>query len=142
MMRRAFLVFACCCCVFALGCGPSLVPVRGVVTLDGEPVADAAVSFIRQPTGENAIGMTNEEGEFSLKTTKLGDGVLPGEHVVVVSCVKYVGATEQADGVEGTSAPITENWITPQHYAEPTTSGLTQEVVKGMQPVKIELKSN
>lgn len=124
-----------------IGCGPQLVPVQGVVTLDGDPVPNAAVTFTRQESGETANGMTNAQGEFTLKTSKLGKGALPGEHVVVVSAVKYEGVGETEDGVESGGGKITEKWITPQRYANPKTSGLTETVSSGMEPIAIELKS-
>ena len=45
--------------------GPELVPVRGVVSLDGQPVADVAVIFAFED-GNFANGITDEKGEYLL----------------------------------------------------------------------------
>ena len=57
----------------AAGCGgePGPVPVRGVVKLDGQPVANAAVVFVAQaPGGRDAYGSTDAAGAFKLTTAK------------------------------------------------------------------------
>ena len=54
------------------GCGGELIlePVDGTVTLDGEPVADAAVLFLPiLSDGPPAHGTTNSEGRFRLTTS-------------------------------------------------------------------------
>lgn len=85
----------------AAGCGAGSgpVPVRGVVKLDGQPVAGAAVTFVAQtPGGRDAHGSTNEKGEFRLTTSKPDDGALPGTYKVVI----------QPPGEEGGSTPFDE----------------------------------
>ena len=55
----------------AAGCGGGSgpVPVRGVVKLDGQPVANAAVVFVPQtPGGREAYGSTDANGAFRLTT--------------------------------------------------------------------------
>lgn len=78
--------------VLILGCGDSrLVPVSGVVTLDGEPIADVVVHF--QPTSTNAAdpefnpsshGVTDSKGRYELETAE-GAGAIVGEHVVTLA---------------------------------------------------------
>src|SRR5262245_39909808 len=67
----------------AAGCGGGSgpVPVRGVVKLDGQPVANAAVVFVAQtPGGRDAHGSTDANGAFRLTTTKADDGAPPGKY--------------------------------------------------------------
>lgn len=62
-------------CATLTGCGgpsvPGLVPLSGVVTLDGKPLPHVTVKFVpmAEGTGANmvAIGVTNKEGEFAVK---------------------------------------------------------------------------
>jgi hypothetical protein len=75
------------------GCGPATIaPVRGRVTCNGKPVADAALIFSPVPKNENdkesgkaAAGGTDEDGYFVLSTYKERDGALIGKHRVAVT---------------------------------------------------------
>jgi hypothetical protein len=75
------------------GCGaPTIAPVRGRVTCNGKPVADAALIFSPIPKNENdkesgkaAAGGTDENGYFVLSTYKERDGALIGKHRVSVT---------------------------------------------------------
>ncbi|MGY8768566.1 MAG: carboxypeptidase-like regulatory domain-containing protein [Pirellulales bacterium] len=55
---------------FQLGCGrtdlPELGKVTGVVTLDGELLTNATVTFRRNDGGRPASGVTNDQGEYRL----------------------------------------------------------------------------
>lgn len=69
------------------GCGNAvnLVPVDGVVMLEGKPLSGATVAFVPLQ-GEHSGGqsLTKEDGSFSLDTH--GEmGVAPGEYRVIVS---------------------------------------------------------
>src|SRR5262245_52152236 len=68
------------------GCGGNLVKVKGVVTLDGKPVKDAAVLFeCEGAESRPATGRTDGDGVFTLSTYKPGDGVRPGDYKVVIT---------------------------------------------------------
>jgi hypothetical protein len=71
----------------ALGCGGKdrPVPVEGVVTLDGKPIAGAAVVFTPEGRGRTASAETREDGSFRLTTFKDGDGAIPGNYKVLVT---------------------------------------------------------
>ena len=78
-----------------LGCtqaGPKIVPVSGVVTLNGKPLANATVTFAPvAPDGENnaagdsSIGKTNANGEYTLTTSRGVAGAIVGKHRVRVT---------------------------------------------------------
>jgi hypothetical protein len=82
--------------VVALGCVDSerysTVPVSGVVTCEGKPVANATVNFTPladqgRPEGKRgrvALGMTDKEGRFKLTTYENDDGAIVGKHKVTV----------------------------------------------------------
>jgi hypothetical protein len=68
------------------GCGQGLVPVQGVVTVDGLPVVKAMVRFIpAEGSPRLAFGVTDNNGHFRLTTYEGSDGVLPGVYKVVIS---------------------------------------------------------
>jgi hypothetical protein len=68
-----------------------IVPVSGQVTLDGDPVAEATVSF--EPVGEGnepqlgpgSFGVTDAEGRYTLETVDRRRGAVVGEHRVTIS---------------------------------------------------------
>ena len=61
--------------------------VQGVVTLDGEPVADATVTFMPSEGGRPAFGITGSDGSYELTTFNAGDGALLGSHAVAIMAV-------------------------------------------------------
>jgi hypothetical protein len=78
------------------GCGDAhqyqTVPVSGVITCKGVPVANAMVNFTPleqedraqgQP-GRVALGMTDKDGRFTLTTYENNDGAIVGRHTVTV----------------------------------------------------------
>src|SRR5687767_7103434 len=65
---------------------PPTYPVTGIVTLQGKPVAGAAITFV--PTagdGVAASAITDSEGKYALTTWEAGDGARTGEYRVKVS---------------------------------------------------------
>jgi hypothetical protein len=82
----------------ASGCGRRLVKLEGTVTLDGQPLEGATVTFVPEGgSGPSASGLTGSDGVFSLTTRTSGDGVAPGAYKVTVtkSVVPEVAGTEQ-----------------------------------------------
>jgi hypothetical protein len=80
----AFLVLA------TVGCGGKdrLVKVEGVVTLDGQPIAGAIVSFLPDEKGGRfAVGTTAQDGSYRLTTYQKDDGALPGDYRVTVTLI-------------------------------------------------------
>ncbi len=61
------------------------VPQKGVVTLDGKPLAGYTVTFASTQDMRPAWGTTDEEGRFELTTYNPGDGALRGEYKVVLT---------------------------------------------------------
>jgi hypothetical protein len=141
------LPLAVCGLLCLVGCGgggPKPIPVTGTVTLDGVAVEGAAVMLVPQFPGQPAAGTTDKEGKFTLATGALGPGALPGKHLVSVSKKETSGIMADASGLSGPVAPggIQEKWIIPQKYFDAKTWGYSVEVKAGMEPLKLELKSN
>jgi hypothetical protein len=86
-MRALFLVALPV--LLVAGCGDSSHgTVAGTVTMNGQPLPNAVVSF--QPTGTDlnpgpgSLGRTNERGEFSLEVVGGGRGAQLGWHKVTI----------------------------------------------------------
>ncbi len=88
------LRYACALCVTALifvgplaGCGgPGNVgEVTGTVTLDGNPLAGAMVTFTPAEGGLPAAGRTDESGRYTLQYSRDAGGAKIGEHRVTIT---------------------------------------------------------
>lgn len=79
--------------------GPELGDVSGTVTLDGEPLAGATVTFtpVETDIGGPSIAQTDEDGYYELRFSISKFGAAVGEHVVQITTA---GITEDADGNE------------------------------------------
>ena len=102
-------------CPQGAGDRPNTVRVSGTITLDGNAVEGATVTF--QPTsgGRAAAGRTDASGNYELTTVDPGDGVMPGSYKVTVS--KLSGG-----------APSTGPMMDPSKLADP--SKMTPEEMK------------
>ncbi len=129
------MVFAC---AVGAGCrsGIELLPVSGVVTLDGKPVEQATVLF-KPETGPVAYGQTDSAGRFELSTAGR-KGAVPGKHKVSITKTKVtgVGNDEMVDPEK-----VKTEWIVPQKFTDPEKSELTAEVARGKTTFEFHLKS-
>jgi hypothetical protein len=104
------------------------VPVTGVVTYQGQPVAEANVTF--QSDQRGSFGTTDAEGRFRLQTFEPDDGALPGEYRVAISKV-HITVPEFDEGHPQYVAPPPPKHLIPEKYAAANTSGLKASVVAG-----------
>ncbi len=143
-MQKCVAALAVVLLIFGGACNkgtnkPKTYPVAGTVTMNGQPVAGATVTFTpKQPTSPGQPGptgasaQTNEQGRYEIGTFAKGDGAIPGEYLVSVT--KYEGAApaggsgasqeEYRPPMPGEEAPVPKN-VLPQQYANPNTSGLS-----------------
>jgi len=137
---RRMLDGAVVCCLAGLaGCGSSgreTVEVKGTITLDGQPLADAAVMFSGPEGGSPATGRTDAQGRFTIQA-------VPGSNSAAVSKTQTSGnAAVGEDGlmpaIGAVAAPVS---LVPKKYADFQTSGLTVDVAGGMAAVELELSS-
>lgn len=86
MILRGVLPLAAVLCI-AQGCGDAKpVPVRGVVTVDGKPLAGAGIVFHpRHPVGRMSHAATGADGRYELTTFVANDGAMPGEYKVTIA---------------------------------------------------------
>lgn len=125
---------------------PRVVPARGVVRYNGQPLAGATVTFTNTSAQVAASGLTDADGRFTLTTFTPGDGAVPGKHLVVVTKVESTGQNQLTDKSAAPvfrpgGAPPPHRWVIPQRYANPQTSGLTADISEsGDNNVALELK--
>lgn len=110
----------------ALGCGgPSVVPVSGVVTLNGKALTNATVLFQPKATdddninpGPGSAAQTDAEGKYTLRVVTTGqDGAHVGKHRVEISAF---GKTRETDsGGDQRQAP--QRNLVPARYNDKTT---------------------
>jgi hypothetical protein len=76
-----------CLLILLAGCnsGPRLVPVKGVVTRGGKPVAFLSVTFVPADDTRPSTGRTDEQGRFELKFDSKTKGAMIGANKVIVA---------------------------------------------------------
>jgi hypothetical protein len=91
-----------------LGCGsdgPELATVTGKVTLDGQPVQRAAITFRPQEKGSPSYGGTNSEGMYKLMFTQDKQGAMPGEYFVDIETSKLSKSEIEDNKAQGLPEP-------------------------------------
>lgn len=122
--------------------------VEGVITLDGEPLPKASVTFVPINDSENseaAGGYSDDKGVYKL-TAGNGDpekGAVAGEYRVLVSKIE---AKDLAEGKPygastGYSVSWTQTQLLPIIYQDRDKSPITATVKKGKNKINLELKS-
>lgn len=119
------------------GCGgqgdrPPLGAVRGTVTLDGQPLADAQVTFAPE-SGRPSIGRTDSAGRYELTYVMATKGAKVGRHRVFVDWAPVDADVE--DGRQKASARPT----IPARYGR--QSELTADVRGGANTFDFALES-
>lgn len=136
------------------GCGGAssigAVPVTGTVTLDGQPVEGAAVTFAPQEKGRAAAGVTDASGKFVLMTERPKDGAVPGAYRVGITKYErsvnriapgetdidaiYAAAEAAGEDISGTGArrgnEKVPNNLLPERYKDPQSSPLNAQVTE------------
>jgi hypothetical protein len=76
---------------------PETIEVTGNVTFNGAAIAGAIVSFSpKAEDGYAAVGVTDNQGDFTLQTFETDDGAVPGDYAITVS--KSVQESYQDEG--------------------------------------------
>ena len=135
----------------AAGCGRSdgLVPVGGMVKLDGAPVSGAVVTFHAEPgvRGNGGSGMSDASGRFTLLSPQGRKGVFPGEYRITVTCRKPTPEAERqiaelsAAGLTPALSDTNLKEALPAAYTKPERTTLKQTVGAGGGSVDLDLDS-
>lgn len=149
----------CFCALFFVGCGggePSVSLVKGKITLDSKPLADATITFspVAGGTGKAAVGTSDAQGVYTVTdatSKKIGSGAVVGEYKVGVlwfkpdpnDTSKSTGSSETAMTMDKAAATKTTGpeSALPVAYQDPLTSGLTVTVKSGTNTFDIVLDS-
>ena len=153
-MHRVRWLWAAVFMIVALagpGCGGRLVKVNGVVTLDGQPIEGAMVTFlpVEAGKGQNAQGSADKDGVFQLTTTKPNDGAFPGEYKVTVTYSEGAEAPPSGnmkDAFAGFEKAQKQKRPPPKYvilpkYNDPAKTELRQKVPPPEGKVILDLKS-
>lgn len=154
-------------CLALAGCGggdatPSnreaVYTTTGKVTLDGQPLADADITFASDTGKIAGFARTNAEGLFTASTFNSNDGLVAGMHRVSVSKFEVVEtapvASDESDEYVPPAAPAAASRtarkpadagpksLVPARYNKPDTSELVVTVeVNGDNVVELPLTS-
>jgi hypothetical protein len=92
----------CLIALAALGCGADRpIPVQGRVTLDGQPLDGATVTFMSSGGSVHpATGYTDQAGVFHLTSFKKDDGAVRGEYRVLVTKIQAIDPPPDANSGE------------------------------------------
>lgn len=152
MMRWLGLVCVLGCLV-CLGCGsggPELGEVTGIVTMDGQPVANALVTFTPKEGGRSSTGATDASGKYVLAFVD-GPGAMVGVHQVTVTTLQQAATpasemrsdsaeyAKQAAGGQSDYDKATVKETIPAKYN--TKTELTFEVKSGGNTFDIAMTS-
>lgn len=164
MIVFRFLVPIVCATLFVVvltGCrdnGPPTQYIGGTVTLDGQPVENALVSFIPTQSSDMsnpgnlnvpliATGNSNSQGAFQLSAVqggKVGGGTTVGEYYVTVVKREMLNAPMVKNGkvIKPMKGPPKYNYIVPKAFETPSESGIVVTVKKGKNRFNFSLKSD
>lgn len=125
------------------GCGktqqaPETIPVSGVVRFKGSPLTKGTVTL--QPINDGsgvgqrpAIGEIDAAGTFTLSTYTAGDGALPGNYHVLITCYRNDPTVEEyTQGVKRES-------LIPERYSNALTSGKIREIPENGGPIQLDI---
>jgi hypothetical protein len=114
-------------CVAIVGCSqgdrPPLGTVKGVVTLDGQPLPNAAVRFLPVVPVRASMSMTDADGRYELVYIRDIMGAAVGDHRVEIT----------------TAAADTQEKLPTRYHAQTT---LTAKVEPGVNEINFDLTSD
>jgi hypothetical protein len=118
------------------GCGSrGLVPVKGVVRLDGKPVPEAVVNFhpVEVTKGNGGFGLADASGSFSAKIRQGLWGLYPGSYKVTLSRRPLPAGTpenpktpQECEAWERAYQAAPETF--PTSYTDPATTPLSATI--------------
>lgn len=116
--------------VATVGCrrGPQVVPVSGVVEVDGTPLTSGAITVVPEH-GRAATGTIGKDGRFTLTTFVPGDGALLGRHRVAVTAHQDLGRMKL-------------KWLVPAACRDIASTPLVLEVTGKTNDAKVSISTD
>jgi hypothetical protein len=136
----------------AAGCGSAgdagTIEIEGIVTVNDRPVSQASVAFIGNEGARLASALTDSSGRFSVRAA-------PGKNVVTVAKAPpgdLAPPSDESDESEEPELMPTEGEYAqlqkavapsevPSKYGDPKTSGISFDIVAGMESIVLALSS-
>jgi hypothetical protein len=130
--------------LLAAGCGGArtegLAPVKGQVTVDGQPVPAGYVYFYPTTGGRQSSGIINQ-GQYELTSFKPGDGALIGKHKVVIDGTEPPPPPrEPVEGVPMPPPPKPPKRVLPPEYYDRAKTPLEAEVKDENNVIDFQIK--
>ena len=119
-----------------LGCGGKykMAPVTGTITVDGNPLADATVSFTPQAVGTESpasTGKTDQAGKYSLSLVIDGtNGAVVGKHQVVIA-KSFESSSDVATPEERSKATLPDHNLSYEVKPKANQADFNLETKKG-----------
>lgn len=133
----------------SLGCGKDdgRVNVSGSVQLDGKPLEGATVAFVGGGGGALASASTNKDGKFIIKAALGPNKVSINKPNIDPNAVAAPAPSRPEDLLMGpvvAPAKSAKNApkVIPSKYTTPDSSGISYDIVSGMQPIEISILSD
>ncbi|MCI0464058.1 MAG: DUF4198 domain-containing protein [Gemmataceae bacterium] len=119
------------------GCGGPLVNAKGRLTYKGQPVPSTYVKFWPLEEGQRAsTGLTDDNGDFTLRYSRTEEGVLRGQHIVFLEY--YVSMEEELREVPPKASKELKAVLAK--YGDLKTSPLRCEIKENGQFIEIQLE--
>ena len=119
-MKTTTLLLLSIIAATTVGCqksGPDLSIVTGTVKLDGEPLADALVTY--QPlsgVGTYSSAFTDKNGFYRMRYSRDRDGVMMGRHsVTICTAPPSLGGVERVPPKYNSATELTQEIIAENH---------------------------
>ena len=117
----------------------NLVNAGGTITLDGQPLSNAVVSF-DDPTDDTfAFGMTDSNGKYRLQIDSEMKGVKPGAKVVRISTTRKILGLNANEDSDLSNKAVAPTELVPERYNK--KSKLFVEVGSSKTSYDFDLKS-
>jgi hypothetical protein len=134
--RTAWLLAALPLVVAASGCGNGLLTLKGRVTYKGQPVPSTLVTFQPDDGSRRSTGLTDDNGNFTLRYSRQDEGVSRGKHTVYLT---YVVSNEEYLG-EGPAKASKDLKAIISAYGDPKTSPLHYDITRNGEFIEIKLE--
>jgi hypothetical protein len=118
------------------GCGPRLAEVSGRVIYKGEPVPSTQVTFLPDNGSRPSKGLTDDNGNFTLRYSRTQAGATRGPCTVFLT---YVAGTEEDLGQAPPKASDELKAVIAK-YGDPEKSPLHYEISRSGQVIDIHLQ--
>lgn len=119
-----------------------LVPVSGVVKMDGEPLASVGISFMPDGGGTGvSFGATDASGKYVLKVADGREGCEVGKFKVVISKFAKADGSPLPKDLDPADSAAQGMEHLPPNYSDPNSTELRAEVPEGGKTFDFDLKS-